>query len=197
MAYNYDAPDGSADTGDVQDDILRTDPESMEKIPYKDLRERCIKSYSQVLRDDFAFDLNMLSKELRIKMMDDPVYKLKTKALRAGMFRDQFSTLRKIQYSGSSTVDGKDNTSNILSALKSGNEMMFHDLNNENEDKKLNITFVAESKEDFENDPKIELHIGKNVSGVLSDGTDGSEEDKFKEKAEQLMRGKKEDEDDN
>jgi hypothetical protein len=194
--YDYDAPDGSSRVSGEQDNILNENIEDIKNIPYEELRGRCIKSYSEVFRDDFAFDLNMVPKELRVRIIEDPVYKLKTKALRAAMFKSQFHALQEIQDSGDETVDGKDNTRNVLAALQTRNELMFHDLNDGDENNKLNISFLALTREEYEKDGKVELHIGKNASGNLSGGDEMSKEDQFKEKAERIMKNKAEETDD-
>lgn len=184
--FDFDADDDSLEGITITD---------MSEAPYEDVRDACIKIFAKVCKDELAFDFNMVTKAFRTRLLEDPVYKKKTKALKAKMYIEQLSTLHRVANSGLTTKDGHDNTKNVLSALSSQNELMFRDLNEGDEDSMINIEFVSMTREEFEADPRVELHVGKNTNGSLSGGGEASKEEKFKEALEQKLKMDKELED--
>lgn len=175
--FDFDADDGSS-----MPSVAITDTSG---LSYEEVRSLCIKSYAAVFRDELAFDLNCVPKATRLRLIDDPVYKTKTKALKAKMYAEQISTLSGIASSGTVTDDGKDNSKTILSAIQSQNSLVFSDLNDADEDSKINIEFIAMTKEEFEKDPLTEIHEGK-ANGTLSGGDEATAEDVLKAKAKKI-----------
>lgn len=129
----------------------------MKDLDYETLRNKCIISYGKIYKDSMAFDMNEVPKDLRIKLLNDPIYLSKTKAARASMYATQIDKLDDIM-TASNGLDDKDNSASILKALDMKNKLLFQDLNMEaDESNTLNITFVPISREDLED--KYEVHI--------------------------------------
>ena len=58
-------------------------------LSYEELRENVIRKFGIVYKDSVAMDACKVPKDLRIRMLDDPVYVAETKALRANLFVNQ------------------------------------------------------------------------------------------------------------
>jgi hypothetical protein len=182
--FDFDA----AATGAQLSSVEIRDTSSM---PYSQVRSLCIKSYAKVFRDELAFDLNCVPKAVRLRLIDDPVYKTQTKALKAKMYAEQISTLSCIASSGMTSDDGRDNSKTVLSAIQSQNNLVFSDLNDADEDSKINIEFIAMTEADFASDPLTEIHEGTS-NGNLSGGEETGAEEALKEKAKKIAEKERE-----
>ena len=178
-AFNFDiSPEESSKKLEIKDS---------ENISYEELRQRCIDDFALLYRDDLAFDLNCVPKKTRIKLSEDPVYKMKTKAVLAKMYGEQIHTLQDIKNIPLVSEDGKDNTRTILSALQQQNDLIFKNLADADDSSRINITFMAMTKEDFLADDNVDVFIGTKTDAQLSGGQTVSEEEKFKEKVKEIL----------
>ena len=183
MAYNFDA--GAADSEGMDIDTTPADG-----LPYEKIRELCIDAYKMVYRDDIAFEMHAVPKSTAMRIMDDPVYKQRTRTIRAFMYAEQIRTLTNVQ-NGKYGDDAKDQSRSVMAALQAKNELIFKNLNDASEDDKLNIEFIAMTREDFMADEKCEVHIGSAQNASLSGGEEASKEDKMKEAAKRLLEKEK------
>ena len=61
---------------------------------YEDLRAKVISKYKILYKDNMAMDMCEVPKEVRIRMLEDPYYISKTKAIKADLFAQQLETLK-------------------------------------------------------------------------------------------------------
>lgn len=177
-AFNFDIS---------QEEYSKLEIKDSENISYEELRQRCIDDFALLYRDDLAFDLNCVPKKTRIRLSEDPVYKMKTKAVLAKMYGEQIHTLQDIKNIPLVSEDGKDNTRTILSALQQQNDLIFKNLADADDSSRINITFMAMTKEDFLADDNVDVFIGTKTDAQLSGGQTVSEEEKLKEKAKEIL----------
>lgn len=163
-------------------------------MSYEEIRQACIESFKYLYRDDLTFDLNCVPKNLRIKLSEDPYYRKYTNAYRAAFYGQQLQQLQDIQNQGFVSAEGKDNTRNVLSALQQQQELIFRNLTDADDDSKINIAFIALTREEFMQDEKVEVFIGTKTDATLSGGATATEEDKIKEKAKALLEKEEQDE---
>ena len=182
--FNFDAGPSGQEGNDI-------DSTPAEGLPYEKVRDLCVDAYSRVYRDDIAFELHAVPKSLAVRLLDDPVYKSRTRSMRAKMYASQISTLTAVER-GEYGGDTKDQSRSILSALQAKNELIFRNLSDAGEDDKLNIEFIAMTREDFMADDKTEVHIGSSSNASLSGGDEASKEDKLKEDAKRLLEKQRE-----
>ena len=139
---------------------------------YVTLREKCIDAFSRIYKNSLAFDMCEVSKEMRLMLMEDPVYLAKTKAIKASLFEEQLGTLDEV-LAGRYSVEDKDQSASILKALEMKNKLLLEDLNIQNDESKaLNITFVAFTQEEFdklakEDDAIVTIDKGSNKEVTL------------------------------
>lgn len=169
----------------------------MENTEYEKLRSQCIEKFKLIPKDQIVFDACEVPKEVRIRLLDDPVYLAKTKAIRANLFINNIKLLDKA-ISGAFT-GGKetDQTSNVLKASEMKNKILFDELNvNKDESNALNVTFTAMSKEDFEALETVEVNEGSNVTELSADFGVSEDNDSFearlKAETKQRLKAKEE-----
>ena len=169
------------------------------ELTYEKLRDNVIKKFGIVYKDSVAMDACKVPKEIRIRMLDDPIYIAETKALRAGLFIDQLDELDNIiagNYDNSEK--GSDRSATVLRCLELKQKLLLEDLNiNKDESNALNVSFVAMSQEDFEKLETIEVNKGGNNSRELSADFGVSEdtdsfEARMKADAKQRLKEKEE-----
>lgn len=149
---------------------------------YEELREKVIKKYKVVYKDSIAMDACEVAKDIRIRMLEDPYYITKTKAIKANLFIDQLDELDNV-ISGTydNSEKGSDRSATVLRCLELKQKLLLEDLNvNKDETNALNVTFVAMKREDFEALETVEINEGGNSTelGVdfgTSDDTDSFE----------------------
>lgn len=160
---------------------------------YEELREQVIKKYKVLYKDALAMDICEVPKDIRIRMLDDPYYISKTKALKAGLFMEQLETLDAVLAGSYATEQTKDQSQTILKALEMKNKLLLEDLNvTKDESNALNVTFVAMTREDFEALDTVEVQQGGNSTELgadfgVSDDTD-SFEARLKADAKQRLK---------
>ena len=168
-------------------------------LSYEELREQVIRKFGIVFKDSVAMDACKVSKDIRIRMLEDPVYIAETKALRANLFVDQLDELDNV-ISGvyDNTEKGSDRSATVLRCLELKQKLLLEDLNiNKDESNALNVSFIAMSQEDFEKLETVEVNKGSNNNRELSADFGVSEdtdsfEARMKADAKQRLKEKEE-----
>ena len=155
---------------------------SINQEEYESLRDRVISKFKVLYKDALAMDLCEVPKDIRIRLLEDPIYQAKTKAAKANLFAQQLETLDAVLAGAYCNSDKPTDTSNtVLKALEMKNKLLLEDLNVTKDDSNaLNVTFVAMKREDFEALETVEINEGGNSTelGVdfgTSDDTDSFE----------------------
>lgn len=168
-------------------------------LSYEELREQVIRKFGIVFKDSVAMDACKVSKDIRIRMLEDPVYIAETKALRANLFVDQLDELDNV-ISGvyDNSEKGSDRSATVLRCLELKQKLLLEDLNiNKDESNALNVSFIAMSQEDFEKLETVEVNKGGNNNRELSADFGVSEdtdsfEARMKADAKQRLKEKEE-----
>lgn len=148
---------------------------------YEELREKVIKKYKVVYKDSVAMDACEVAKDIRIRMLEDPYYITKTKAMKANLFIDQLDELDNV-ISGTydNSEKGSDRSATVLRCLELKQKLLLEDLNvNKDETNALNVTFVAMSREDFEALETVEVNEGGNTAELGADFGKSEDTDSF------------------
>ena len=150
-------------------------------LTYEELREEVIKQYKILYKDALAMDICEVPKDVRIRMLDDPYYISKTKAIKAGLFKEQLETLDNVLAENYNHSDKPTDVSGtILKALEMKQKLLLEDLNvTKDESNALNVTFVAMSKEDFEALDTVEVNKGGNSREIGADFGVSEDNDSF------------------
>ena len=167
---------------------------------YEGLRDRVISKFKILYKDALAMDMCEVPKDIRIRLLDDPLYLSKTKALRAGLFAQQLETLDAV-LAGSYANSEKptDQSGTVLKALEMKQKLLLEDLNITKDDSNaLNVAFTAMSREDFEALETVEISEGGNSTelGVdfgASDDTDSFEARLKKDVKERMKQAEEKD----
>ena len=168
------------------------------EISYEELRDQVIRKFGIVFKDSVAMDACKVPKDIRIRMLEDPVYIAETKALRAGLFITQLEELDNVitgVYDNSEK--GSDRSGAVLRCLELKQKLLLEDLNiNKDENNALNVAFISMSQEDFEALETIEVNHGGNSREIgadfgVSEDTD-SFEARLKADAKQRLKEKEE-----
>lgn len=168
-----------------------------ETLTYEELREQVIRKFGIVFKDSVAMDACKVSKDIRIRMLEDPEYIAETKALRANLFVNQLDELDNvIAGTYDNSEKGSDRSATVLRCLELKQKLLLEDLNiNKDESNALNVAYIAMSKEDFEALETVEVNKGGNNNRELSadfgvnDDTD-SFEARMKADAKQRLKDK-------
>lgn len=148
---------------------------------YEQLRNKVIDKYKILYKDALAMDMCEVPKDIRIRMLDDPIYLSRTRAIRAGLFAQQLETLDAV-LAGSYANSEKptDMSGTILKALEMKQKLLLEDLNITKDDSNaLNVTFTAMSREDFEALSTVEVHQGGNSAELGADFGVNDDTDSF------------------
>lgn len=148
---------------------------------YEELREKVIKKYKVVYKDSIAMDACEVAKDIRIRMLEDPYYITKTKAIKANLFIDQLDELDNV-ISGTydNSEKGSDRSATVLRCLELKQKLLLEDLNvNKDETNALNVTFVAMKREDFEALETVEINEGGNSTELGADFGTSDDTDSF------------------
>ena len=115
-------------------------------------------------------DACKVSKEIRVRMLEDPVYLLETKAIKANLFIDQLETLDNVVAGAyDNSEKGSDRSQTVLRCLELKQKLLLEDLNvTKDESNALNIAYIAMTKEDFEALDSVEVNKGGNNGRELS-----------------------------
>ena len=166
----------------------------MAEQTYEELRADVIDKFKIVYKDAVAMDACKVPKDVRLRMIDDPVYISETKAIKAHLFIDQLEELSNIiagTYDNSEK--GSDRSATVLRCLELKQKLLLEDLNvNKDESNALNIAYIAMTKEDFEALDSVEVNKGGNSRELsadfgVSDDTD-SFEARLKADAKQRLK---------
>lgn len=165
-----------------------------EEKSYEELRSDVIEKYGIVYKDSVAMDACKVPKDVRIRMLEDPIYIAETKALKANLFIEQLNVLDGVL--GGCYTDAEkvaDRAQSVLRALEMKQKLLLEDLNiTKDESNALNVAFIAMSREDFEALDTVEVNHGGNSREIgadfgVSDDTD-SFEARLKADAKQRLK---------
>ena len=126
-------------------------------------------------------DICEVPKDVRLRLLEDPYYISKTKAIKAGLFVQQLETLDAVLAGSYSNTDKPTDTSGtILKALEMKQKLLLEDLNvTKDESNALNVAFIAMSREDFEAMETVEIHEGGNSTELGADFGNTEDMDSF------------------
>lgn len=153
----------------------------MTQSEYEELRRKCIDSFHVIYKDSLVFDYNEVPKDIRVRLLEDPIYIAKTKALRAGLFIEQLQILDGV-LAGSYANSEKptDQSATVLKALELKNKLLLEDLNvTKDESTALNVTYIAMTREDFEALETVEVSEGGNSVELGADFGVSEDNDSF------------------
>lgn len=159
---------------------------------YEELRDRVISKFKILYKDALAMDMCEVPKDIRIRLLDDPLYLSKTKALRAGLFAQQLETLDAV-LAGSYANSEKptDQSGTVLKALEMKQKLLLEDLNITKDDSNaLNVAFTAMSREDFEALSTVEVHQGGNSTELGADFGVSEDTDSFEARMKAQTKAK-------
>ncbi len=161
---------------------------------YEELRSDVIDKFRIIYKDALAMDACKVPKDVRIRMLEDPVYIAETKAIRANLFIDQLEMLDGIIAGNyDESEKGSDRSATVLRCTELKQKLLLEDLNvTKDESNALNVTFVSMSREDFETLDTVEINEGGN-SNELGADFGGKEEDnsfeaRMKAKTQEKMK---------
>ena len=148
---------------------------------YESIRDKVIAKFKILYKDALAMDLCEVPKDIRIRLLEDPIYQAKTKAARANLFAQQLETLDAVLAGAYCNTDKPVDTSGtILKALEMKNKLLLEDLNVTKDDSNaLNVTFVAMKREDFEALETVEINEGGNSTELGVDFGTTDDTDSF------------------
>lgn len=153
----------------------------MAEQTYEELRSDVIDKFRIVYKDAVAMDACKVPKDIRLRMIDDPVYISETKAIKAHLFIDQLEELSNIiagTYDNSEK--GSDRSATVLRCLELKQKLLLEDLNvNKDESNALNVSFIAMTKEDFEALDSVEVNKGGNSRELSADFGVSEDTDSF------------------
>lgn len=153
----------------------------MAEQTYEELRSDVIDKFRIVYKDAVAMDACKVPKDIRLRMIDDPVYISETKAIKAHLFIDQLEELSNIiagTYDNSEK--GSDRSATVLRCLELKQKLLLEDLNvNKDESNALNVSFIAMTKEDFEALDSVEVNQGGNSRELSADFGVNDDTDSF------------------
>lgn len=146
---------------------------------YEKLRASCINKYSKLYNDTLAFDLCEVTKDIRIRLLNDPYYIAKTKAHKAHLFETQIDLLDEV-INGEYAEEGRDQSAIILKALEMKQKLLLQDVGNAADDSSaLNVTYTEMSRADFEAMETIEVNEGSNNAELGADFGLSEDNDSF------------------
>lgn len=148
---------------------------------YESIRDDVIKQYRILYKDALAMDICEVPKDVRLRLLDDPYYIAKTKAIRASLFVEQLNILDNVLAENYNHSDkGTDISGTILKALEMKQKLLLEDLNiTKDESNALNIAFIAMTKEDFEALETVEVNQGGNSRELSADFGVSEDTDSF------------------
>lgn len=164
---------------------------TLQQTEYEELRDKVINKFRILFKDALAMDMCEVPKDIRIRMLEDPIYISKTKALKAGLFAEQLEYINAVlagSYQGDKPTD---QSSTILKAIEMRQKILLEDLNVTKDDSNaLNVTFVAMTREDFEALSTVEVHVGGNSTELGADFGVSDDTDSFEARLKKDMKEK-------
>ena len=153
----------------------------MAEKTYEELRSDVIDKFKIVYKDSVAMDACKVPKDIRLRMIDDPVYISETKAIKAYLFIDQLEELSNvIAGTYDNSEKGSDRSATVLRCLELKQKLLLEDLNvNKDESNALNVSFIAMTKEDFEALDSVEVNKGGNSRELSADFGVSEDTDSF------------------
>ena len=97
---------------------------------YEELRDEVIKKFKILYKESLAMDMCEVPKDIRIRMLEDPYFITKTKAIKAGLFVQQLDILDNVlagNYNNSEKPT--DSSATVLKALELKQKLLLEDLN--------------------------------------------------------------------
>lgn len=148
---------------------------------YEELRSDVIDKFRIIYKDTLAMDTCKVPKEVRIRMLEDPVYIAETKAIRANLFIDQLEMLDSIIAGNyDESEKGSDRSATVLRCTELKQKLLLEDLNvTKDESNALNVAYIAMSKEDFEALDSVEVNQGGNSRELSADFGVNDDTDSF------------------
>lgn len=148
---------------------------------YEDIRDEVIKQYKILYKDALAMDICEVPKDVRLRLLEDPEYISKTKAIKAGLFVQQLNILDAVLAENYNHSDKPTDVSGtILKALEMKQKLLLEDLNvTKDESNALNVAFIAMTKEDFEALETVEVNHGGNSRELSADFGVNDDTDSF------------------
>jgi hypothetical protein len=152
-----------------------------EEQTYEELRDSVIDKFRIVYKDSVAMDACKVPKDIRIRMIEDPIYIAETKAIKAHLFIDQLEELSSIIAGAyDNSEKGSDRSATVLRCLELKQKLLLEDLNvTKDESNALNVSFIAMSKEDFEALDSVEVNKGGNSRELSADFGVSEDTDSF------------------
>lgn len=144
---------------------------ALDQKEYDELRQEVISKFKIVYKDSVAMDACKVPKDMRVRMLEDPVYIAETKAVKAYLFIDQLNELDNI-ISGSydNSEKGSDRSATVLRCLELKQKLLLEDLNvTKDESNALNVAYIAMNSEDFEAMDTVEINEGSNTAELSAD----------------------------
>ena len=165
---------------------------ALEDKDYEILRDNVIKKYKVVYKDSVAMDACKVSKDVRVRMLEDPVYIAETKAIKAYLFIDQLEELDNvIQGNYDSSEKGSDRSATVLKCLELKQKLLLEDLNvTKDESNALNVTYIGMTREDFEAMSTVEINEGSNNAELGADFSSGEADDSFEARMKAQVKEK-------
>ena len=154
---------------------------ALKQEEYEALRSKVIGKFKVLYKDALAMDSCEVPQDVRLRLLEDPEYISKTKALRAGLFEEQLNTLDSVLAGSYANSEKPTDLSNIiLKALEMKQKLLLEDLNvTKDESNALNVTFIAMSREDFEAMETVEVNEGGNSDDLGADFGGSQDTDSF------------------
>lgn len=155
---------------------------------YIALRDKCIQKYRKLCKDSVVFDLCEVDKQTRVMFLEDEVYLMKTKAMKAASFEQQIDILDQVIAGTFGDPERGEQTTNILKAMNMKQEILLNDIGiNDDVKNALNIAFVPMAKDDFTALGTIEVNEGNGSTELSS--TFGMSDDALsaEEKAKRML----------
>lgn len=148
---------------------------------YEELRSDVIDKFRIIYKDALAMDACKVPKEVRLRMLEDPVYIAETKAIKANLFIDQLEMLDSIIAGNyDESEKGADRSATVLRCTEMKQKLLLEDLNvTKDESNALNVAYIAMSKEDFEALDSVEVNQGGNSRELSADFGVNDDTDSF------------------
>lgn len=165
---------------------------ALTQTDYEKLRDDVISKFKIVYKDSVAMDACKVTKDIRIRMLEDPEYLAETKAIKAYLFIDQLEELDRIVGGSYDTSEkGSDRSAMVLRCLELKQKLLLEDLNvTKDETNALNVTYVGMNKNDFEAMDTVEVNEGSNTAELSADFGVSESDDSFEAKMKAQVQAK-------
>ena len=163
---------------------------------YIEIRKNCIDKYKKLYKDNLVFDLCKVDKATRIKLLEDNIYIMETKAIKAGLFENQIDTIDNVIAGVYTTEPSKDSSQVVLKAMEMKQKLLLDDIGiNDDIKNALNVIYTSMDKEEFNSLGTIEIEEGSGNTDLSADfGMTSDDQLSAEEKAKKLLRQKQSEE---